>query len=59
MTAHTYDDPLEFKEISQRAVVQSTPNFSAEWEKEGLFSLPPIGVIDKLRGVRFIMLSLG
>ncbi|KAJ6197799.1 hypothetical protein J3E72DRAFT_269392 [Bipolaris maydis] len=43
-----FNDPMEFKAISRTAVLQLTPKFSAEWEKEELFSILPLRVIDGL-----------
>ena len=58
LAAYMFNDPMEFKAISRTAVLQLTPKFSAEWEKEELFSILPLRVIGKLKGVRSIMLPL-
>jgi hypothetical protein len=58
LAAYMFNDPMESKAISRTAILQLTPKFSAEWEKEKLFSILPLRVIGKLRRVSFIVPSL-
>jgi hypothetical protein len=44
-----FNDPMEFKAISRKAILRLTPKFSAEWEKEELCSTLPLCVIGKLQ----------
>ncbi|KAJ6282176.1 hypothetical protein J3E71DRAFT_361123 [Bipolaris maydis] len=56
LAAYMFNDPMEFKAISRTAVLQLTPKFSAEWEKEELFSILPLRVIESLaRRVQHIL----
>jgi hypothetical protein len=50
LAAYMFNDPTEFKAISRKAILQLTPKFSAEWEKEELCSTLPLCVIGKLQG---------
>ncbi|USP82210.1 hypothetical protein yc1106_09484 [Curvularia clavata] len=58
LAAYMFNDAMEFKAASQRAVLQLTPKFSAEWEKEDLLSILPLRIIGTLQGVGFTVLSL-
>jgi len=48
LAAYMFSDPMEFKAISRTAVLQLNPKFSAEWEKEELFSVLPLRITGKL-----------
>ena len=49
LAAYMFNDPMEFKAISRKAILRLTPKFSAEWEKEELCSTLPLCVIGKLQ----------